>query len=109
MFKTIISVLALLALASPLASAHGDHNPHIQRNYKRGLEAESLIKRATTVQVPQSLNLTNSSLTYLAQSKNPLREAYAQSIGTPSAAELTQALQTYQQLVTLFGFVPNVT
>ena len=96
---------AILTALLPSISAHGDHVIHSKRG------SASLIERATTISVPQSLNLTNSSLSYLIPDIENKAISY---LGTYvnfsySTAQSSEALQTYQDLVQLFGFLPNTT
>ncbi len=103
-------LLTILIALLPLISAHGSHDD-IHTNSKRSRVLPIERRAASEITVPQSLNLTNSSLTYLV----PDIQIKAISYLAPyvnfsyTAEQESEALQTYQKLVQALGFVPNAT
>ncbi|CAD6579392.1 MAG: hypothetical protein TREMPRED_002464 [Tremellales sp. Tagirdzhanova-0007] len=98
-------ILAILTTLLPLIAAHGDHAGHRKR------DSVPLIERSDSVSVPHSLNLTNSSISYLIPDIENKAISYLGSYVnfSYSTTQASEALQTYQELVQLFGFLPNKT
>ena len=98
-------ILAILTTLLPLIAAHGDHAGHRKR------DSVPLIERSDSVSVPYSLNLTNSSISYLIPDIENKAISYLGSYVnfSYSTTQASEALQTYQELVQLFGFLPNTT
>ncbi len=110
MWFSSLPVLVAAAFVAGTSStlAHGDHHQH-----KPSIKRDMIVERATPegISLPTSLNLTNSSLSYLAQAIQnhdiSYLAPYVNFTRTP-AGEAT-ALEYYNQLISLFGIVPNVT
>lgn len=101
----------ILLLASvPFINAHGSRDD-VHSHGKRGRVMPIERRAADDIMVPQSLNLTNSSLTYLVPDiQNKALSYLAPYVNfSYTADQEAEALQTYQRLVQTLSFVPNAT